>query len=482
MVDVNSYRRREKLLEPTWLMPALDIAIAFLSFIVAYVARYDWELIRPLGDPSFRLGFEPYIPYAIIYIIWLLVTYSSVGLYRPVRGRPLMDEIYALLNGVTNASVLLMAMSFILQPLVFSRLMMIYAAIFSLLAMALVRVMRRVIYARLRSRGIGIQRTLVVGGGEVGLMVMRNMLGRKELGFQPVGYIADDVEQTDIGRLKALGTLDKLKQVLRSERVDVVVITLPWAQRDLIMQLLKVCRKANVEVNLVPDVFELNLRQVQIDQLEGIPLLRVTGDIPFKTSNRLVKRIIDLLLTIISAPVWLVLFALTAMAIQIEGVGPVFYGQMRVGENGKPFKIYKFRTMVPDADKLHAQLVKDSGQDMRHPKLKDDPRITPLGGFLRRTSLDELPQVWNVLRGDMSLVGPRPPTPGEVELYEPWHMQRLQVKPGMTGLWQVRGRSEVPFEEMCLLDIYYIENWSMQMDAQILMLTIPRVLLRQGAH
>jgi lipopolysaccharide/colanic/teichoic acid biosynthesis glycosyltransferase len=142
----------------------------------------------------------------------------------------------------------------------------------------------------------------------------------------------------------------------------------------------------------------------------------------------------------------------------------------------------KFRSMIPDADKLHQELVKTHELDPRHPKLKDDPRVTRVGRIIRRLSLDELPNIVNVLTGHMSLVGPRPPTPDEVSLYEPWHMQRLQVKPGMTGLWQVSGRSEVPFDEMCLLDIYYIENWSMQLDAQILMMTIPRVLLRQGAY
>jgi lipopolysaccharide/colanic/teichoic acid biosynthesis glycosyltransferase len=142
----------------------------------------------------------------------------------------------------------------------------------------------------------------------------------------------------------------------------------------------------------------------------------------------------------------------------------------------------KFRSMVINADALREQLMKDAGEDPRHPKIKNDPRITRVGSFLRKTSLDELPNLINVLRGQMSLVGPRPPTPDEVELYEPWHMQRLHVLPGMTGLWQVNGRNEVPFEEMCLLDIYYIENWSIQLDAQILMMTIPRVLSRHGAY
>jgi len=167
----------------------------------------------------------------------------------------------------------------------------------------------------------------------------------------------------------------------------------------------------------------------------------------------------------------------------------VIYSQERIGLNGKPFQMFKFRSMIPEADKLREQLVRESGEDPRHPKLKDDPRITRVGRLIprvgrliRMTSMDELPNLWNILRGQMSLVGPRPPTPDEVALYEPWHMQRLQTLPGLTGLWQVNGRSDVPFDEMCLLDIYYIENWSVRLDAQILMMTVPRVLLRHGAY
>jgi lipopolysaccharide/colanic/teichoic acid biosynthesis glycosyltransferase len=208
----------------------------------------------------------------------------------------------------------------------------------------------------------------------------------------------------------------------------------------------------------------------------------VNGHVPLKGSNRLVKRTMDVALIALASPVLLLLFGLVALAIRLEGPGPIFYTARRVGENGREFKMIKFRSMIPDADKMHEELVKTHELDPRHPKLKDDPRVTKVGHIIRRLSLDELPNVANVVTGHMSLVGPRPPTPDEVSLYQPWHMQRLQVKPGMTGLWQVSGRSEVPFDEMCLLDIYYIENWSMQLDAQILMMTIPRVLLRQGAY
>jgi exopolysaccharide biosynthesis polyprenyl glycosylphosphotransferase len=310
------------------------------------------------------------------------------------------------------------------------------------------------------------------------------MIARKELGYHLVGYLDDDPDRgsVDLGRVKGLGSVENLELVIQQTQVDHVVITLPWSSHDRIVKLIQVCQRFDIEVSVVPDVFQLNLRQVQMENVDGIPLLRVNGHVPLKGSNRLIKRAMDIALIALASPVLFLLFGLVALAIRLEGAGTIFYTARRVGENGREFQMIKFRSMIPDADRMHKELVETHELDPRHPKLKDDPRVTRVGRIIRRLSLDELPNVVNVLTGHMSLVGPRPPTPDEVSLYEPWHRQRLQVKPGMTGLWQVSGRSEVPFDEMCLLDIYYIENWSMQLDAQILMMTIPRVLLRQGAY
>jgi exopolysaccharide biosynthesis polyprenyl glycosylphosphotransferase len=234
-------------------------------------------------------------------------------------------------------------------------------------------------------------------------------------------------------------------------------------------------------VRTVPDIFELSLSQVQIEMLGGIPLLGLNGDARFHTSDRLVKRALDILLTALALLPAALITGLIALAIRLDTPGPILFAQERIGRNGRSFKVYKFRSMIADAEKLHADLIRETGEDPRHPKLANDPRVTRVGRWIRRFSIDEVPQIWNILRGEMSWVGPRPATPQEVELYEPWHRQRLQVLPGLTGLWQVSGRSEVPFEEMCLLDIYYIENWSLPLDLQILLRTVPHVLLAHGA-
>jgi exopolysaccharide biosynthesis polyprenyl glycosylphosphotransferase len=469
--------------ENSWLMPALDAILAFAAYGVAYIMRYDLQLISPVNEFN-RAQFAPYLPYVAVYIVWLYLSYHGGGLYKHVRGRSWTEEAYTIINGVTNATLVIMALSFVFQPLVFSRLMMVYVAAVTIILLAGTRVIQRIIRMQQRARGIGTERVLIVGGNDVGQSVLRAMIARKELGYQPVGYLHEDAERgsTDLGRVKGLGGIANLEAAIHEHRVNLVVITLPWSQHQQIMGLVEKCQKLDVDVRVVPDVFQLNLRQVQVENLDGIPLLGVNGTAPFRGTNRLLKRAIDIGLTLITAPIWGSIIALVALAIRLEGPGPIFYAQRRVGENGREFDMIKFRSMILNADSLKADLVKEHNLDPRHPKIKNDPRITRIGRLIRSTSIDELPNVINVIRGQMSLVGPRPPTPDEVRLYDSWHMQRLQIIPGITGLWQVSGRSEVPFDEMCLLDIYYIENWSVKLDAQILMMTIPRVLLRHGAY
>ncbi len=468
---------------PRGFYPALDAVLVFISFAAAYYARYALQLIRPVFDPN-QAPFQPYLPYTAVFAGLFYLSYRASGLYKSNRGRSWLEEVYGVINGVTSATVVVLGLYFLFQPLVFSRLMLVYSAVITIVLLSLVRAIRRVAQAYLRSKGYGVQRVLVVGGGDVGKSVLRTMIARQELGYLPVGYVDDDPQRAsvDLGRVKGLGAAKNLGKTIRNNFVDLVVITLPWSHHDRILELAQVCRRAGVEVRVVPDVFQLNLRQVQVEDLDGIPLLRANDDVLLQSRNQVLKRLIDIALIILVSPLLLIMFLIVALAIRLEGRGPIFYTQKRIGLKGRPFNMIKFRSMVTNADDLREQLVKESGEDPRHPKIKNDPRVTRVGRIIRALSLDELPNIINVVRGQMSLVGPRPPTPDEVALYEPWHMQRLQILPGLTGLWQVNGRSEVPFDEMCLLDIYYIENWSVRLDAQILMMTVPRVLLRHGAY
>jgi len=470
-------------LEPRWLFPVIDIVLAVVVFALAYLLRYELQIIRPVLDPSQR-DFAPYIPFALMYggLIWL--NYQRNGLYRNIVGRAWMEEVYLIGSSVAVSIVIILAIFYIFQPLVTSRLMLIYVAALSIAFGSTARLIRRWVLAYLRNKGIGIQRVLIVGMGEVGQAVLGVMIARPELGYKPIGFLDDTPEKgdVDLGRVEGLGNTSRLKQIIRSKNVDTVIITFRWKHYDRIQQLTDICRSTATDVRIVPDIMQLNMRQVQVENLDGIPLLGFSPDDPFRGADRLLKRTMDIALVIVTFPLWATICLIIAGIIKLEGDGPVLFSQERVGENGRKFRMLKFRSMIPDAEKLQAQVVAQSGEDPRHPKPVDDPRVTRVGKFLRRTSLDELPNLINVMMGQMSLVGPRPPTPNEVELYEPWQTRRLQIIPGMTGLWQVSGRSNVPFEEMCLLDIYYIENWSINMDLRILMMTIPRVILRSGAR
>jgi exopolysaccharide biosynthesis polyprenyl glycosylphosphotransferase len=471
-------------IEPRWMMPVLDALFVLLAFVLGYIIRYEWQVFRPVYDPDNAASFIPYIPYALIYAGLLVAIYQNNGLYRNVRQRVWIEEVTLIASGIANTTLVILALYFALQPLVTSRLMLMYVVMLLIGGLSLTRLVRRMVWAHFRARGIGVQRVVIVGMGDVGTSVLRTLVARRDFGYRVVGYLDDDPQRgtVDLGRVVGLGAVANLGPVIQQYDVDTVMITLKWQHYDQILELAQIARQHDAEVRVVPDIFQLNLRQVQVENLDGIPLLGVDTPQPLRGANRVFKRVLDMALTLVAMPLWVPIFGIVALAIKLDDGGDILYKTHRIGENGRKFYMYKFRSMIPEADKYRSQLMMQVGGDVRRPKIVDDPRITRVGRFIRRTSLDELPNLINVLKGEMSLVGPRPPLPDEVELYENWHRQRLQTIPGITGLWQVSGRSEVPFDEMCLMDIYYIENWSIQFDVQILLMTIPKVLLRSGAY
>jgi exopolysaccharide biosynthesis polyprenyl glycosylphosphotransferase len=251
-----------------------------------------------------------------------------------------------------------------------------------------------------------------------------------------------------------------------------------------IMGIVHECERRHVSAHIVPDLFQMSLSHVDVDDLGGVPLIGVRP-VGFDQGALLVKRGMDLLGALAGLTLGAPLLGLIALAIWIDSPGPILFRQTRVGAGGKLFEIYKFRSMrVGAEDELEesSELRKMNEADGPLFKIRDDPRLTRVGRFLRRISFDELPQLWNVWRGEMSLVGPRPPIPAEVSDYMEWHKKRLEVRPGMTGMWQVSGRSLLSFDEMVLLDIYYIENWSLWLDLKILLRTIPKAVFGEGAY
>ncbi len=466
-----------------WRSGIADALFIALAFFVSYYMRYTLQLFEPVDEAN-SAPFGPYIPYMILFMIWVLVANQSAGLYRQRRGRTWTNELFTLGNAATNAGLIIMAFSFLLRPLVFSRLLIVQAVALSIIFLAIWRIIVREIRHNLRRRGIGMENALIIGADDLGMSVLRTIVSRPDLGYKAIGFLDDNPERnsTDLGRVEALGALENLAMIIESKAIDLVIITLPWEHHNSIVNMIKLCDRYGVAVRTVPDLFQLNLSQTQMEFLGGIPLLGMQKRVQFHRANHIIKRAVDIILTVIALPIVLPVIGLIALAIRLETPGSPFFSHERIGMNGRKFQIIKFRSMIQNAEDMWEDLMKNTNEDLRRPKLVDDPRVTRIGKFIRRTSLDELPNIFNVLKGDMSLIGPRPQVTREVELYAPWQYQRLKVRPGMTGLWQVSGRSEVPFDEMCLMDIYYIENWSLALDLQILLQTAPRVIFRIGAY
>jgi exopolysaccharide biosynthesis polyprenyl glycosylphosphotransferase len=346
------------------------------------------------------------------------------------------------------------------------------------------RLLRRWTLRALYRRGRLVDNVLVVGSGEVARGVIRTLLARPDLGFRVVGYLDEGTGEKAIGseRIPNLGSYRDLGRVLQEQNnLHTVFISLPGDMHRQIMNLLRVARSGHVNAQVVPDLLQLSLNQVEFINMSGIPMLG-TREVRINRAGRIAKRVLDLSIVLILGIPVLLLTGIIAIAIRLDSPGPVIYSAVRVGRKGQLFDMYKFRSMVADADAQKAALQAWNEADGPIFKIKDDPRLTKVGRWLRRSSLDELPQLFNVLRGQMSLVGPRPPLPEEVAAYKPWQRQRLAVIGGMTGLWQVSGRSDLTFDELCLLDIYYIENWSLSTDIRILLQTIPIAIFGRGAY
>src|SRR3954452_23510743 len=319
------------------------------------------------------------------------------------------------------------------------------------------------------------QRTLVLGSGEVALQLGQRMNRHAELGLEPIGYIDDDVHEPGRLGIPRLGTLDSLPDLITFGRVDRVMIAFTRAKHEDLLHAIRVCRDAGVTVDVVPRLFEFLEGARTMEEVGGLPLLSISQP-PFSPLSRFSKRTLDLMGASLALLVLSPLFALIAVAIKLDSRGPVFFTQQRSGRGGRFFKLYKFRSMKVDS----TVLVREDGAIVKAP---DDDRITRVGRIIRRFSLDEAPQLFNVLKGDMSLVGPRPLVLAEhASLNEAWQSRRADLRPGLTGPWQVSGRSHIPFQDMIKFDYQYVAGWSLARDIEILLATLPAVISGRGAY
>jgi exopolysaccharide biosynthesis polyprenyl glycosylphosphotransferase len=463
------------------LLGLADALLINLSFFIAYWMRYDLQVPKVVAPENW----EPYSvfqPVVWVLTLLLLVVFVLGGVYQQKRGRSWLDEVYAVFSGTAIGIVIMMAVTYVIR-FYYSRFIFLMVGAVIVVLLSLERWLLRVVRVQVRRRGHGIRRAVIVGAGKVGRSVMRSIVARPELGYRVVGFVDDNPEKghTDIGRFKALGGLESLPRIASQEDIDEVIVTLPWMYHRKILSIVRQCERHEVSARIVPDLFQLSLNQVDVGDLGGVPLLslrepRVGGWLWW------VKRALDFAAALVGLVMGAPLMSVIALAIKLDSPGPAIFSQMRIGKGGRPFTCYKFRTMHVGAEKEKQKLAALNEAQGALFKIRKDPRMTRVGRVLRRISLDELPQLYNILKGDMSLVGPRPQLPEEVNQYMEWHKKRLETWPGLTGLWQVSGRSNLTFDEMCLLDIYYIENWSPVLDTKILLRTLPKVILGDGAY
>lgn len=497
---------------PRWVIPSVkallvlvDVALAALSFLIAFYLREGSSVLSRTGDGQLAWGgrFVPYAALLPFIVLIRLLTLYYLDLYR-LRGEfSFVEDGVRVFKATAIGSLLIVAAAFLyrggfaFRAFSYARGVFVLDFFLALAAFGFVRLLIRLAQAFARRRDLNLIPTLVVGRGPEAALCINEMRERPSLGYRVIGVVEngviDDSVPAEFEGVPIVSDIKGLPDAILESRANEVIITDPTLGGDALFDvMMRVGRRRGVEFRIAPSLFNCLPRKTEIDQIGALPMIRLFRE-PLSSAARIAKRASDIIIASIAlallSPLWLVI----AVIIKLDSRGAIFYKQERVGMDGRIFLFYKFRTMrVNTDDTAHREFQRKyiSGNadamlvDGERPayKLVSDARITRIGRWLRRLSLDELPQLLNVLRGDMSVVGPRPPIPYEVEAYQLWHRKRLDMKPGLTGLWQVSGRNRLPFDEMVRLDLYYIENWSLLLDLKILIRTIPVMLRGDDAY
>ncbi|OBY76960.1 exopolysaccharide biosynthesis polyprenyl glycosylphosphotransferase [Paenibacillus sp. KS1] len=482
-VELNRNIQNKKMIVSTlsFLFLALEGVLLSLIYFVLYAWRIHIEF--NVSFELFELTNPRFSSYLYFYIIFILIYGVLVLKYRTnsfIASSGLVDEIFKTGKALSFAFLLTVGLSFLFKIVDLSRIVIVSYWLSSILAISILRFIKRRMYLLLNAKNILSKSVIIVGAGKVGCSLIKEFQTHNWLGYNVAGYVDDEMSEM-ISDVPGLGKISELRTIIEQNiLIDELIITIP-SERELVHRIISDFRKSPIEIKIIPDMFNLVLGTVQVGQINSLPTVSLVRT-PMRGIGYIIKRMSDVLLSSMALIILSPILLLTALCIKVESKGSVIYKQQRVGKNGKVFNMFKFRSMVNDADKMIDTLAKANEVDGIAFKMKNDPRITKVGRFIRKYSIDELPQLFNVLLGNMSLIGPRPPLDIEVAQYGDWEWRRLEVLPGITGLWQVSGRSDLSFQQWVNLDIYYIENWSIALDLKILLKTIPVVLKGEGAY
>lgn len=454
---------------------AIDIIILFVSLWLAFMIRSRWGGVQPFQNYMW-IGF-----FAVV--VWPLLL-SHYKLYASIRRRSVFDLVTSLINVHLIGGGGLAAIIYLVDPRGFSRGIFLSFLLVSFGLMVFERLALRVTLGYFRSRGYNYRNILIVGAREKALQFHDLLTEHADWGLKTLGFIRINGDPT-AAELKGhpiLGRVEDLVEVCKSQPVDEVVFC---PTKSFVAEAEKYfldLEELGITVRVVLDFYDLRRSKKELTLFhDQLPILTFHTK-SLDSQGLFLKRMLDIVGALVGLAITVLIFPFVALAIKLDAPGPILFGQERVGFGGRTFKCWKFRSMYVDAEQRKGELLGRNEMKGAIFKIKEDPRITRVGRFLRKTSLDELPQFWNVFKGEMSLVGTRPPTPAEVAQYQNWHRRRISIKPGITGLWQVSGRNQiVDFDEIVRLDLHYIDNWSLWFDLKILLRTLFVVFRDKGS-
>ncbi len=470
----------------------LDLGCLCSALYLGYWIRIVSGLFGGRG----RIDIEHLIALVIISLAWTAI-FAVEGLYRRAKIVAGLDQAISIIKSVTLGFLLLLGLSFVWKRYYFVETRGILALGWGcsvvFLSVFRIGIIRTTIRRRMRHPG-GAKRAAVVGAIPFARKFVDDRMPATN-GYQVVGFVETREGEiaSDLGSEYVLGRIGSLDDVVSTYEIEEIFLPIALLENRFCFEIVSRCSRTGLPVRLVSDIFEILMPDEPKEKVDGVSRTGF-GEPALKGAGLVAKRTMDLFLSLLVLIVFAPLYALIALLVKMYSPGPILFKQIRAGKDGRPFTFYKFRTMRHDIDDtLHREYatnfiggkelrLKDERSDKKIYKMPNDPRVTSIGRILRKTSLDELPQIFNVIRGDMSIVGPRPPIAYELTIYKEWHKRRLRAKPGITGLWQVSGRSSVPFHDMVLLDLYYINRWSLPLDVEIIMKTIPVVFSGKGAY
>ncbi len=456
----------------------LDLLVTCLS-LVAATAIYNSLFLAaaPFLDILYRYAPSLYFVLPVWYFLFRIN-----GMYESRRLDTIPRVAWIAMWSVGEGITLIILICYFLRITDISRLLVLLFGFINVIFLVLLRILLKEFLHTLRSKGYNFRRILIVGTGKRARSVANKLHAHREWGMVVYGFLSQSPEEVgkQLDEAKVIGSLEDLQRVISTNPIDEVHIALPLLNLDTISSLLEICEEQGIRTRVMLDLYSPTISQVHLEDFRGTPMLTFTAS-PMETWEMVVKDTIDRVGAFGMILLLFPLFLFLSICIKVTSKGPVFFVQERVGLHKRRFLIFKFRTMVHNAEELLESL--QDRNELSGPvfKIKDDPRCTFVGRLLRKTSLDELPQLINVLKGEMSFVGPRPPLPSEIAQYESWQYRRLSMKPGISGLWQVSGRNTLDFEKWMKLDLQYIDNWSLKLDFIIMLRTLPAVLLGRGA-